>query len=222
MTAILGPCDTCQGAGKIARADAGETRACFSCNGFLKTRGAYGSAYKTQAMADRHGVPCRSCKGTGTWTAPDFDTCYSCHYNPGLDVAVIHPGDTLPEPIGRCSSVSREIAASLAAAWEIIPVRIDRGMTWGESYLGLGSIWSTTDYGAAWQQTDVEVVARVRESLGDTGSLQWVKIMNSDRVITRRIAVKITRGGYSVIGSVDGPMPMLPPTYTPEVLNRTI
>ena len=94
-------------------------------------------------------------------------------------------------------------------------------MTWGESYLGLGSIWSTTDYGAAWEQTDAQVIARVKESL-DTGSLQWTKIMDAERTITRRIVVKITRGGYSVIGSADTPMPALPPTYTTAVLNRHI
>lgn len=218
--AILGPCDTCKGEGRIAREDAGEVRACFSCNGFRKTRGAYGGAYKTKAMADKHGVPCRSCED-GTWTAPDFNPCYSCHYNPGLDVAVIHPGDTLPDAIGHCSNASREVAEKLAAEWEFIPMRFDRGMTWGESYLGLGSVYSVTDYGAAWQQSDAEVVARVRESLS-TDRMQWTKIMDKDRVITKRIVIKITHGGYSVIGTVDAPMPMLPPTYTPEVLNREV
>jgi RecJ-like exonuclease len=221
--AIIGDCDTCKGEGKIAREDAGETRACFGCNGFGKRKdGGWGGAYKSQEMADRHGRTCRSCNGFGTWTAPDADNCHHCFYNVGRDVAVAHAGDTLPVTIGHCSSVPRDIATALVSEWDIIPIRVDRGMTWGESYLGLGSIYSVTDYGAAWSQTDAEVIARVKESLTDASSLQWTKIMNSDRVITRTIAVKITRGGYNVIGSMDTPMPALPPTYTPAVLNREI
>src|SRR3982751_6137228 len=135
--AILGACGTCEGTGRMARADAGETRACFSCGGFRRVRRGGGGAYRTQAMADRHGVPCRSCTD-GTWTAPADNPCWSCNYNVGQDVIEAHPGDTLPDVIGRCASVPRAVADVLAAEWEIIPIRLDRGQTWGEAYLGLG------------------------------------------------------------------------------------
>ena len=220
MTAILGACGTCQGEGRIARADGGVTTTCTGCNGFGKSKRGYGT-YKTQALADRHGVRCWMCHGVKTYTPPLTNPCYSCNYNPGQDVAEIHPGDTLPDVIGRCASVPREVAVSLASEWEFVPMRFDRGQTWGEAYLGLGSIWSCTDYGAAWEQSDAEVIARVRESF-DSGSLQWLTIMDSERTITPRIVVKITRGGYSVIGSMDNPRPSLPPTYTDAVLNSPV
>jgi hypothetical protein len=217
--AIIGPCETCQGEGKLARADAGEVRACFSCNGFRKCKRGYG-AYKTQAQADRYGVPCRSCTD-GTWTAPDTNPCHSCNYNPGIDIAVAHPGDVLPDVIGRCASVPRAVAESLAAEWSIVPMWFDRGQTFGEAYLGLGSIYSVTDYGAAWSQDGDAIVERVRESLA-SDRIQWISIMDSERTITRTIVVRVTRGGYSVIGSADVPRPMLPPTYTDEAMNRIV
>jgi hypothetical protein len=218
--AIVGACGTCSGTGSIPREDAGVTTKCSGCGGFGKAKAGFG-AYRTQAMANRHGVTCRMCEGTGTWTAPAANSCHSCYANLGLGVIEAHPGDTLPESMDRCSTVPAAIRETLVAEWEIIPVRFNRGMTWGESFLGLGSVYTSTDYGAAWTQTDAEVVARVRESLL-TSHLQWISVLDADRKITPRLVIKIVREGYSVIGTLDAPMPMLPPTYTPEVLARPI
>lgn len=212
-------CSTCSGTGDAPHPDAGVSRVCWACNGFGK-RGRQG-AYKTAALARRYGRTCTVCDGTGVTVWPDTTPCYDCSHS-GTVVLDAHPGEVLPDAVGRCDSIPDAVSATLAAEWNVVVVREDRRQSWGEAFLGLGSVWSCTDYGTAWAATDDTVLAeKVRGELA-TGRVQWIKIITEARVIVPTIVVRLTRGGYSVVGAERDERGSLPPTYTDAVLSRPV
>lgn len=221
----ISECTNCTGSGHVTHERAGESTKCFTCNGFGKSKdGGYG-AYKSQAMANRHGKTCHTCKGKGIYVYPDLDRCFSCSfYNPGIVVSEAHEGDILPKEIGRCGNIPKNVAEQLVSEWKFVVVRNDKGLNWGESFLGLGSIYSVTDYGSAWKNSsDESLIEKVKDSLL-TSSTQWVSVITeNDRKIVSVIGIKLTPNGYSIVslGSLAS-IPLLPPTYTNEVLSRPI
>lgn len=81
----------------------------------------------------------------------------------------------------------------------------DRGMSFNESYLGLGTIYSVGDYGAAFEllaDADEDTRTKFLEGLRDEingSSLQPCKVANNEtRELCNHIAVVVHRGGYSL------------------------
>lgn len=214
-------CPTCEGTKVVPHPNAGEVRACFSCNGFGLRNNRTLRAYATLALAKRYGRRCGSCGGSGEFTWPLTEDCRTCDRT-GAVVTDAHPGDTLPDVIGRCDSIPDAVSATLAAEWNVVVVREDRRQSWGEAFLGLGSVWSCTDYGARWLAEDDSILAGdVRRELAG-GRTQWIKIITEARVIVPTIVVRLTRGGYSVVGAERDERGSLPPTYTDAVLSRPV
>lgn len=237
----------CRGTGRIPNDNAGEHRTCSTCagHGWRKTNG---GAYKTQqnmlaGRAKRTAEMCLSCSGKGYRVVPDDGPCYGpC--TDGKIVAEAHVGDVLPGEISWDRSIPKPVMATLAAELEIVVSAQNRQSTWNEAHLGLGCLWSVTDYGRTWDRLVVAaredgpepgvahlhaVVEAIREETREklaTESVQWIKLMDRDtRVLTDRVVVLLHRGGYSLISqpSIDsGDRAALPPTYTAELLNQEV
>lgn len=222
MTIAMGVCASCNGRGREDYPNPGEHK-CYSCNGF-KVQPKRGGSYKTakgaaDGITKRTAWTCFSCRGAGTQVTPPDHECYACRGS-GTDVVSAAPGDLLPEDFDRYRHQSSTAAQEYARTVPIVIRRHgDKVLSWGASYLGLGTVWTSTDYGDAFKADDATVTAKVREELAR--GTQWCKFAGEDRRIADTVLVSVTRNGYTVTtaASAEG-RPILPPTYTPEVLNR--
>lgn len=224
-------CQTCNGTANVPHPRYGEDRACSFCDGSgIRKRNGYGG-YKTaanaaKALANGTGVHCRDCDGSGRKAYPMTNTCHAC--TDGLIVTDAMPGDAWPDDISRqviFSHMRRGGPGQAYADAIAYSVQIqDRPGTWNEAYLGMGSIVSVTDYGRAYEEaaagsTD-RILAEAREAVSST---QWVKLTDMEgapRRLATLILVVIHRNGWTVQAAVPSVPHMLPPTYTPDVLNR--
>jgi hypothetical protein len=204
----------------------GEAETCGSCAGHgVRRADGYGT-YRTAKAAQTgrstgKATPCRPCAGTGTvaW-APVFEDCHSCRgtgEQPVWDPARPY----LPEDVEWTRSMPDDVVRAWAADVEIVVVRRAGNLSWGAANLGLGGIWSSTDYGEMAARSDEQVVTSVREQLA-RHHMQWCKVTDrATRRVATVVAVEIRANGYQPVpvGVEETPL-MLPPTYTPEVLNR--
>jgi hypothetical protein len=133
---------------------------------------------------------CRMCCGSGNWYDHDnLSTCPTCKGSP-------HRAQ--PETWGDGAP------AEAVAALQLRVARQDREASWNESFLGLNSLWSSTDYGKAWERTDIDVLTDVREHLlkGRTHAILLLAGPHDRKVTTapivRGLVVVVSRGGYSV------------------------
>ena len=109
----------------------------------------------------------------------------------------------------------------------------NRAGTWNESYLGLGSIVSVTDYGtvfdalvkAARAGTIDEEIERVRIIGRDrvAEGTQWTNLTRVDDTLATHCVMTVHRNGYTV-RAIDARVAgvALPPTYTEAVLNAPV
>ncbi len=218
----ISDCSMCDGTNELPHPSAGETVKCFSCNGFGKIGGKYSTGYKTQAMANKHGNRrCRTCKGSGEYTFAMTNSCTRCRN--GKEISEIHPGDVYPDGFSNCDHLTESVAETLVNEWEFVVSRDGNGLSWAESFLGLRSIWSCTDYGTAWKNSDESLIEHVKDDLRKRGTQYTNVIDKGSNTIVYRIVIRLTVNGYSVIsvGSVTN-NPVLPPTYTPELMNSRI
>lgn len=244
VTVRIADHDRCNGTGRIPNDNAGEHRFCHACSGYGVLR-ADGGSYKSEqnALSARSPRTCYICQGNGYQIVPDDGPCYGGCTN-GKIVVEAHVGDVLPVEIDRTGTIPKPVAATIAAALDIVVGAQNRDSTWNEAHLGLGALWSTTDYGRTWDRFTAaakggmvdgsatttklhEAIDAFREEVREkiaTESTQWVKLIDREtRVIVDRVAVAVHRNGYTVVSqpSLDsGNHAMLPPTYTPELLNR--
>lgn len=224
----------------------GAIETCWSCNGFLVTK--RHGAYKTEAMA-RQGVAkrtahrCTHCRQTGHMRrVTELHSCWACSGQGEVPTYV--PGGVFDaERWSRCDNMSPAVAADFAAR-VTLHVNIKASLTWGESHLGLGGLYTTTDYGRQWQAAkqrlqEVEgliddadelfevafgpLKVEVREHLKND-RIQWTKILDREaNVMASDLVIQLTHNGFTVkpVNVAQG-RPLLPPTYTDEVLNRPI
>lgn len=178
-------------------------------------------------MTDIRYRPCTRCDGTGLQLdAPDPTTkCWGCHGEPDRIPANI---PTVLPPKGEFRDtgfIPRDLLRELADSFGYLVIREDRPGTWAEYNLGFGSIWSSTDYGRAWEQDDdTKLAQEVYEKLATEGN-QWCKFYDREsRKKAELIVIRLHHHGYTPIAVVDGvnvsggDAMWLPPTYTDELL----
>lgn len=173
---------------------------------------------------------CTRCEGSGrVLDAPDPTTrCWSCKGRPDRIPANIP--EVLPpaDEFGDTDFVPRDLGQELADSFGYVVVREDRAGTWEEHNLGLGGIWSSTDYGEAWRQgDDTLLAAKVHEHIAESPG-QWCKFYDrTSRKKAEFIVIRLHRHGYVPMAVADGvnvsasSTMWLPPTYTDELLRSS-
>lgn len=232
-------CAECKGTQSVPHDRAGETYSCTYCDGsgVRKARGHGG--YKTaagaaRALANRTGVKCRDCDGTGTKTIAAMTHCYEC--TDGLVVMSALPGAAWPADCPRSVRYATGRTGVMGDYSRVVNVHVkaeNRPGTWNEAHLGLGSVVSCTDYGRRWDAlvdaAKSDTLESALESLRDEARMQlrrgtqWIKLTREDDTLATDIVVRVHRNGYTV-QAVDAreTRPVLPPTYTDEVLSRPV
>jgi len=76
-------------------------------------------------------------------------------------------------------------------------IRENRNNTFNENYFGMGSLWSSTDYGDAAKMTDEALIAQVRAKATKAQAVNIVR-SKDDLTLCDYIAIVVTRDGYSV------------------------
>lgn len=168
------------------------------------------------------------CQGTGTgryW--PVVQDCYPCR-GTGRMLAELPPGAAVPDSVDLYTTAPAEAFGRWLETIPIVAVRQERGQTWGEHNLGLSPVgdafYVSTDYGRMAALSDTEAVAKLRSTDQPTRPQLLKLVRRSDRVIADALALVITRNGYTPIATYGGATQRsavaLPPTHTPELLNR--
>lgn len=224
MTVTLVDCAQCEGKGIIPHPNPGEVP-CSTCHGFKVVnaqRRGYANARTAQRGIDtRKAHRCYTCRGKGTRVNPDTERCWSCHG--GKLVASFAPGDVIPDGITLTDHPTREALSAYADEVRIVIRRhADKTLSVGAALLGLGTVYTAQDYGRAFEAgDDVALTAKVRESLRQHHQLCKF-VDDGTRTVAETVAVDVTPGGYTVTteaSRLGAQRAMLPPTYTPEVLN---
>jgi hypothetical protein len=160
-------------------------------------------------------IKCRSCKGTGNGPRGGVRSCKNC-YGSGNDydqvnLSTCEKCDGSPhraELENFCDAAPAEAVGAL----QLRVARQDRETSWNETHLGLNSLWSSADYGRAWDKTDIEVMSQVREDLlgrhsrvAATNLLATKYDSNATTLpIVRGLVIVVSRGGYSVRADNNG------------------
>ena len=147
---------------------------------------------------------CTVCGGTGKGKRGKMGGCKRC-YGRGSEVnhAIRIPcatcnGTTLVKD-DWCSNIPQEACVFLAE--NITITRQARVNNWNENYLGLGSLWTVQDYGAAWSGDDDKLKEKVASEIL-RGHVQAVKVVPVEEGLRSRmcdgIVVRVRQDGYSV------------------------
>ncbi len=80
-------------------------------------------------------------------------------------------------------------------------------MSYGESLLGMGCLWSVTDYGDMFKRLcntsrglyviEQEIESEIRDHLRKDRT-QWIKLLDKDSIVAGAIVVTVSRNGYTV------------------------
>lgn len=129
---------------------------------------------------------CKECYGSGD--RPDFEngiTCRSCEGTGIVDSNI-------------CDSIAKDRLPELADMIEWRVARGDRPQTWSEAHLGMGCLYSVTDYGDHQKLSDEELLAMVREKFNDD-YVQAIKIVDRETFkICDYLVIDCNRNGYSL------------------------
>ena len=120
---------------------------------------------------------CRKCHGfKTTYSDTENVTCSACN---GTAIVPENDCDTMPDKM------------YLGLPFKVY--RHNRELTYGESLLGWGCVYSCTDYGCAYGSTDESVIADVRSH----NHVQLCKVAKN-LVLCDHVGIFIARDGYSV------------------------
>jgi RecJ-like exonuclease len=123
---------------------------------------------------------CRRCNGNCTvYSADVMEECYECKGK-----YIDYEAETL------CDYMPKDI-------WAQVPLKVyrtNKPMTVGEYLLGMGCLFSCTDYGRAWGSTDEQVLESVRKH----DSVQATKVCADDGRLCSHVGIFINEGGYTV------------------------
>lgn len=191
---------------------------CSVCKGYAVVN-KNGYNYKTAAMAKRmadqgKAKKCWHCDDDGmTWRIPALQKCRECNGS-GFELVYDSESTIIPHAIDIYKYPRRSFLKAWADDVKITVARQGGELSWGESYLGLGAIWTCTDYGAAAESSDAQVIDEVRDKLR-MDSVQLISLCDKEtRALAREVIVKVVANGYSVIAVGKKPGGYaLPPTY---------
>jgi hypothetical protein len=158
-----------------------ERRACLNCNEGTIPGQRWCPTCKGTGKGKRGGAGgCRTCRGMKT--TADFDNPTPCPVCKGnyQNAQPETTSDYLPDDIWR------------GLTFKVY--RTNQPLTWNESHLGLGFVFSCEDYGRAWNDTDENIITSVKEHGGHQAS----KIAKDDGSICDHVAIVVKRGGYAV------------------------
>ena len=204
---------------------------CTYCNGFGVLSNRTHSKYKSQAMADRYrgtkaAMKCYMCLGkTKLRNCKVMAGCYQCD-STGSVYAFEFPADfntELPADFNGTDRWHKPSYDSYVQNVRIVAKWSAQGVTWNEYNLGLGCVYSSTDYGKMWDLKENALVeTTVRGKLLDDKGHQMCKFIKNNK-FSDELWVVVKHNGYSVIVP-DKPVSMagIPPTYTPELLNKEL
>lgn len=139
---------------------------------------------------------CSKCNGTSKGPRGKIGGCRACYRGKVVDPTVRVPCD-------RCNGTTivpedRFSTRIPVEVWQTLTFKVyrqDRGISWNESHLGAGCVYSCSDYGNAWDKlTDAQIIDEVKKSTGH----QVCKLTREDCTICDHIAIIVNRGGYSV------------------------
>ena len=151
-------------------------------------------------------VACPTCKGTGKGPRGKARGCRNCY---GSGRAWDHE---TRQPCSSCGGnyigADREDFCDSAPVDAVLSlplsiVRIGRANTWNENYLGIGTLWSCTDYGRTAESDDDAILADIRGKLA-TDRTQATKIVHpyerdaQTATLVDSLVIVVTRNGYSV------------------------
>jgi hypothetical protein len=153
------------------------------------------------------------CPTNGKGPKGGRDGCRTCHgsrrhYDHETRVPCSQCGGAYERAAVETFTDSAPREAILTLAETLTVVRQDRAGTWNEAYLGIGSLWSCSDYGRAWERPDEELVAEIRERL-TTERVQACKIVqpyervDTDARLVDRLVIVLHRDGYLIVAVTD-------------------
>lgn len=152
-------------------------------------------------------IACPLCNGSGNGVRGGKGKCKSCH---GSGNGYDHDNPSTCEICkGSPKRASQETWTDKApdeavAALQLRVARQDRETSWNESYLGLGCLWSSTDYGDAWNADDITVLSKVRADLlkDRTQACKLLAVEYDSNAktlpIVRGLVIVVSNNGYSV------------------------
>ena len=152
-------------------------------------------------------IDCPTCGGTGKGLRGGDRGCKKCHgfrYDYDQDNRSTCPNCNGTPERAEMENWTDSTPVEALAALQLRVARQDRATSWNEQFLGLNCLWSTTDYGDAWEHTDLEVLTAVRgKLLADRTQASKLLACAYDRdaptlPMVRGVVVVVSRNGYSV------------------------
>lgn len=143
-------------------------------------------------------IPCGECKGTGNGKRGGRGGCRKCNGSRN-DYDHINRS-TCSRCKGNPTNFERETLCDYLpdGVWESLTFKVIRNnapMSIAESLIGIGCVFSCTDYGTAWKRNnDDELIASVKESK----SHQATNIATDDGTICDFIGIFVNQMGYTV------------------------
>lgn len=144
-------------------------------------------------------VTCPTCKGTGKGKRGKPRGCQGGCFGDGQKWSWENP-ITCTNCNGNYVGFEEEdrydyVPDSIWKGLEFKVYRHARALTGNESLLGIGCVFSCTDYGDAWKANDdAALIAHVRESSGH----QATKVTKEDGTVCSHVGIFVCPGGYSV------------------------
>jgi hypothetical protein len=164
-----------------------ESKPCWGCSENGSTGKRYANEWQT----------CRECHGTGRGKRGGRRGCQKCH-GTGEIIVQTQQLETCPnchgtghEPENNCDAIPPEW-------WESFTFKVyrqERNQTYNEYLLGIGCVYSCTDYGAAAGMSDEALIDKVK---GEERYTQLCKVANKENRLADHIGIFVNRGGYSV------------------------
>ena len=143
-------------------------------------------------------ITCRICKGTGRGARGGRGGCHGCS---GMRVQYDQLNQVTCPKCGGVNSEQAEqgdlydyLPDDLWAALPMKVYRAERALSYNESFLGLGTVYSCEDYGRSAQMTDGALIAEVRRP----HTVQGCKVAQTDGTLCDHVGIFTARNGYSV------------------------
>jgi RecJ-like exonuclease len=143
--------------------------------------------------------PCSECHGTGRGKRGGRNGCQKCN---GMGKIIVQTSrleicpncnGTGKQPENNCDDIP-------AGWWQSFTFKVyrqERNQTYNEYLLGVGCVYSCTDYGTATGMTDEAIIAKVK-SEEDGHFLQLCKVANKENRLADHIGIFVNRQGFSV------------------------